>query len=149
MKLSKSVISVIIAAGVLLVLGVVMMILMLTAPKDNEESSSSNSSVTSEEVINVTSQQTDKVLKLTVNNENGKYTFERQKRVVSSTDSDGKVSSKDEYYWTTSDLKGVAQSDTMIRNFVNNLSALPARSIVEENADDLGKYGIESALAFS
>lgn len=147
MKLSKSVISVIIAAGVLLVLGVVMMILMLTAPKDNGESDLSGSSVMSEETVDITAQHTDSVLKLTVSNENGAFTFERQKRVVSSTDSDGKVSSKDEYYWTSADLKGVPQSDTAVRNFVNNLSALPARSIVEENAGDLGKYGLASPLA--
>lgn len=147
MKLSKSVISVIIAAGVLLVLGVVMMILMLTAPKDNGESSSSDSSVTSEETIDITGQHTDSVLKLTVNNENGAFTFERQKRVVSSTDSEGKVTSKDEYYWTSAELKSVPQSDTTVRNLMNSLSALPARSVVEENADDLGKYGLASPLA--
>ncbi|MBD5129218.1 MAG: DUF4340 domain-containing protein [Ruminococcaceae bacterium] len=147
MKLTKSVRSVIIAAAVLLVLGVVMMILMLTAPKENDESSSSELSSVVEETINITSQSTDKVLKLTVSNENGKYTFERQKRIVSSTDSEGKVSSQDEYYWTSADLKGVTQSDTSVRNFVNSLSALPAKSVVEENADDLEKYGLETPLA--
>lgn len=148
MKLSKSVISVIIAAGVLLVLGVVMMILMLTAPKDNGESDSSgSSSVTSEETIDITGQRTDSVLKLTVNNDNGSFTFERQKRVVSSTDSDGNVNSEDEYYWTSAELNGVPQSDSTVRNLMNNLSTLPARSIVEENADDLGKYGLASPLA--
>ncbi len=147
MKLSKSVISVIIAAGVLLVLGVVMMTLMLTAPGDNAASSPSDSSVTSEETIDITGQHTDSVLKLTVNNENGTFTFERQKRVVSSTDSEGKVTSKDEYYWTSADLKDVPQSDTNVRNLMNNLSNLPARSIVEENAEDMGKYGLESPLA--
>ncbi|MBD5384559.1 MAG: DUF4340 domain-containing protein [Ruminococcaceae bacterium] len=147
MKLTKSVKSVIIAAGVLLVLGVVMMILMLTAPKENGESSSSEISSSVAETVNITGQQTDNVLKLTVSNENGSYTFERQKRVVSSTDSEGKVSSQDEYYWTTADLKGVPQSDTTVRNFVNNLAALPAKSVVEENAEDLDKYGLESPLA--
>lgn len=148
MKLSKSVISVIIAAGVLLVLGVVMMILMLTAPKDDKESSASgNSSVTSEETIDITGQHTDSVLKLTVNNEKGAFTFERQKRVVSSTDSEGTVTSSDEFYWTSADLNGVPQSDSTVRNLMNNLSTLPARSVVEENAEDLGKYGLASPLA--
>lgn len=149
MKLSKSVISVIIAAGVLLVLGAVMMLLMLTAPGDEGESGSSGlSSVNSEEqTIDITNQHTDSVLKLTVTNENGAFTFERQKRVVSSTDSDGKVTSSDEFYWTSADLKDVPQSDSTVRNLMNNLSALPARSVVEESADDLGKYGLESPLA--
>lgn len=148
MKLTKTVKSVIIAAGVLLVLGVVMMILMLTAPKDNGESSSSDiASAIVDDTVNITGQQTDKVLKLTVSNENGNYTFERQKRVVSSTDSEGKVSSEDEYYWTSADLKGVPQSDTTVRNFVNNLAALPAQSVVEENAEDLAKYGLENPAA--
>lgn len=148
MKLSKSVKSVIIAAGVLLVLGVVMMILMLTAPEDEEESSSAgNSSSVTVETIDITSQHTESVLKLTVSNENGSYTFERQKRVVSTADSDGNVKSEDEYYWTSAELKGVPQSDTTVRNFVNNLSTLPAKSVVEENADDLEKYGLANPLA--
>ncbi len=149
MKLTKSVKSVIIAAGVLLVLGVVMMVLMLTAPKNGGDSSSSDdiTSAVVDETVNITGQQTDNVLSLAVSNENGNYTFERQKRVVSSTDSEGKVSSKDEYYWTSVDLKGVPQSDTTVRNFVNNLAALPAKSVVEENADDLAKYGLESPAA--
>ncbi len=149
MKLTKSVKSVIIAAGVLLVLGVVMMVLMLTAPKNGGDSSSSYdiTSAVVDETVNITGQQTDNVLSLAVSNENGNYTFERQKRVVSSTDSEGKVSSKDEYYWTSVDLKGVPQSDTTVRNFVNNLAALPAKSVVEENADDLAKYGLESPAA--
>ncbi|MCM1164558.1 MAG: DUF4340 domain-containing protein [Lachnospiraceae bacterium] len=146
--MNRSVKSVVIAAGVLLVLGVVMMILMLTAPKDNGESSSSSEySSAAEETVNITSQSTDKVLKLTVSNASGEYTFERQKRVVSSTDSDGAVSSQDEYYWTSAELKGVPQSDTAVRNFVNSLAALPAKSVVEENAEDLEKYGLASPEA--
>ncbi len=147
MKLTKSVKSVIIAAGVLLVLGVVMMILMLTAPKENGESSDISSSSVVDETVNITGQETDNVLKLSVSNESGSYTFERQKRVVSSTDSEGKVTSADEYYWTTAELKGVPQSDTTVRNFVNNLAALPARSVVEDNAEDLEKYGLANPLA--
>lgn len=147
MKLTKSVKSVIIAAGVLLVLGVVMMILMLTAPKENGESSDISSSSVVDETVNITGQQPDSVLKLNVSNENGSYTFERQKRVVSSTDSEGKVTSTDEYYWTSADLKGVPQSDTTVRNFVNNLAALPAKSVVEENAEDLEKYGLADPAA--
>ena len=85
MKLTKSVKSVIIAAGVLLVLGVVMMVLMLTAPKNGGDSSSSDdiTSAVVDETVNITGQQTDNVLSLAVSNENGNYTFERQKRVVS------------------------------------------------------------------
>lgn len=147
MKLTKSVKSVIIAAGVLLVLGVVMMILMLTAPENNAESSSSETSSADTQTVDITSQQTENVLKLTVSNENGSFTFERQKRVVSSTDSDGNVSSKDEYYWTSADLKGVAQNDVTVRNLMNSLAALPARSVVEDNADDLEKYGLADPAA--
>lgn len=148
MKLTKSVKSVIIAAGVLLVLGVVLMILMLTAPKDEGQSSDSGSSVTSTvQTIDITKQSPESVLKLSVSNESGSYTFERQKRVVSSTDSAGNVTSEDEYYWTSADLKGVPQSDTTVRNLMNNLASLAAKSVVEEEAEDLEKYGLTDPQA--
>ncbi|MDE7362478.1 MAG: DUF4340 domain-containing protein [Oscillospiraceae bacterium] len=146
MKLTKSVKSVIIAAAVLLVLGVVMMILMLTAPKE-EPDSDSVSSTAPAETVNITKQSADNVLKLTVSNENGDYTFERQKRVVSTTDSDGNVTSADEYYWTSADLKGVPQSDSTVRSLMSTLSALSARSVVEEAAEDMEKYGLADPQA--
>lgn len=141
MKLTKSVKSVIIAAAVLLALGVVMMILMLTAPKETP-SDDSVSSAAPIETVDITKQSADKVLKLTVSNENGDFTFERQKRVVSSADSDGNVTSSDEYYWTSAELKGVPQSDSAVRNLMSSLSELSARSVVEENAEDMEKYGL-------
>lgn len=146
MKLTKSVKSVIIAAAVLLVLGVVMMVLMLTAPYE-EVTSESVSSAAPVETIDITKQSADKVLKLTVSNENGEFTFERQKRVVSSTDSEGKVTSADEYYWTSADLKGIPQSDSAVRNLMSTLSALTARSVVEEKAEDMEKYGLAAPQA--
>lgn len=147
MKLTRSVKSVIIAAGVLLVLGVVMMALMLTAPGDEGNSSDSGAAAPAAETVDITKQSADSVLKLVVSNENGGYTFERQKRVVSSTDSGGSVTSADEYYWTSADLKGVPQSDTAVRNLMNSFAALPAKSVVEEAADDLEKYGLADPRA--
>ena len=85
-KLSKSTKTVIIAAGILLVLGVICLVLVMTTPE--EEAPSEVSSVTSIEdtKTDLTVNEADDVLSLTVTNEHGKFTFERKERVVTSTD---------------------------------------------------------------
>lgn len=144
--MSKTTKSVVIAASVLLVLGIVLVVLTLTAPKEEQNSSSIPVSSVSEKVV-LTDKETDKVLSFTVTNKDGKYTFERQKRVVSSTSEDGTVVSTDEYYWTSADLKGIPQSDSAVRSFAGYLAGLTAQSTVEEDVADLEKYGLADPSA--
>ncbi|MDE6728327.1 MAG: DUF4340 domain-containing protein [Oscillospiraceae bacterium] len=142
--MSKSVKSVIIAAAALLVLGAALLILMLTKPKSGAGEESSQPTTTSVAAGNayVIDKKADLVTSIKVQNADGTYTFTRQKRVVSETNESGEVTSRDEYYWTSSDLKGIPQNDSTVRSFISNLSSLPQKSAVEDNAGDLEKYGL-------
>lgn len=145
-KLSKTTKTVIIAAAVLLVLGAVLMVLMLTKPAE-EESSSSESSAEASTAITVTDHDRDEVASVNVHNSTGEFTFTRSERVVSSTDDDGNVSSSNEYYWTSEEMKGLSPNDTTINAFIKNMAAFDTKSLVEENAQDLEKYGLEDPEA--
>ena len=145
MKLSKSTKTVIIAAGVLLVLGVLLMVLLLTKPTENGESEESSS--VPDTSVTVTDKEPEDVQSLTVKNDNGEFTLDRAERVVTSTDEEGNISSETKVYWTSEELLGVSPSDTSIRAFVNNMAGLSTKELVEENAEDLEKYGLENPAA--
>lgn len=146
MKLSKSTKTVIIAAGVLLVLGVLMMVLLLTKPAEEETSEESVSSQPST-AVTITDKKSEDVKTLTVKNEKGEFTLDRAERVVTSTDADGNISSSTQVYWTSAQLLGVSPNDTTIKAFVNNMAGLSTKELVEENAEDLEKYGLEEPSA--
>lgn len=147
--MTKSVKAVIIAAAVLLVLGGVLLALVLTAPGDTQ--TPTESSVISGDAAGadpyIVDKDADAVVSAKVKNSEGEFVFTRQKRVVSETNESGEVTSKDEYYWTSGDLKSVPQNDSTVRYFIANLASLPASSTVEENAEDLEKYGLSDPQA--
>lgn len=166
-KLSKTTRTVIIAAGVLLVLGAVLLVLMLTSPAGDDNSSgastgestgtseaadsssvsdSSGTSSDSEKVV-ITDKEQENVLKMEVRNETGSFSFERNQHEVSTTDDDGNVSTSTEYYWTSPELDGVDHNDSTIGSFVRCMAGLSASSMVEENAQDLEKYGLADPAA--
>lgn len=143
--MTKSVKEVVIASAALLVLGGVLLLLLLTKPKaDSGTDSVPSGGTTSTGSVNayVIDKKADLVTLIKVENSDGAFTFKRQKRVVSETNESGEVTSKDEFYWTSDDLKGVSQNESMVRNFIANLSSLPVNSTVEENPGDLEKYGL-------
>lgn len=166
-KLSKTTRTVIIAAGVLLVLGAVLLVLMLTSPAGDDNSSGAStgeSTGTSEaadsssvsdssgtfsdsEKVVITDKEQENVLKMEVRNETGSFSFERNQREVSATDDDGNVSTSTEYYWTSPELDGVDHNDSTIGSFVRCMAGLSASSMVEENAQDLEKYGLADPAA--
>lgn len=166
-KLSKTTRTVIIAAGVLLVLGAVLLVLMLTSPAGDDNSSGAStgeSTGTSEaadsssvsdssgtfsdsEKVVITDKEQENVLKMEVRNETGSFSFERNQREVSATDDDGNVSTSTEYYWTSPELDGVDHNDSTIGSFVRCMAGLSASSMVEENAQDLEKYGLADPVA--
>ena len=141
--MTKSVKAVVIASAVLLVLGGVLLVLLLTGQKPGEGTGSGSSSVINgSEIVYISNKKADEVTSIKVENAEGTFTFTRQKRVVSSTGESGEVTSKDEYYWTSTDLKGVPQNDALVRNFIAGLSTLLENSRVEDSADDPEKYGL-------
>lgn len=141
--MTKSVKAVVIAAGALLVLGGVLVVLLLTGPKTVPADSGTVSNTTANENNPyIVDKRPDAVLSIKVKNAEGTFVFERQKRIVSETNESGNVTSKDEYYWTSGDLKGVPSNEALVRNFIDGLAALPQKSVVEENAADLDKYGL-------
>lgn len=166
-KLSKTTRTVIIAAGVLLVLGAVLLVLLLTNPAEEETTSSgdsgaSTSSSAAEDAINdligteeasqddrlvINNKEQENVLKLEISNETGSFSFDRNSRQVSSTDDEGNVSTSTEYYWVSPELSGVPHNDSTIGAMVRSLAGLSAKDIVEENAADLDKYGLENPVA--
>lgn len=145
-KLSKSTKYVVITAAVLLVLGAVCLVLFLTKPAETESDSSDASSQVSTS-ITVNDKEKENVLSIEVQNSNGSFSFERKSRVVSTTDSEGNVSSSDEYYWESPQLEGLDQNTTSTSAFVNCFAGLTTKDIVEENAQDLDKYGLETPEA--
>ncbi len=149
-KLSKSTKTVIIAAAVLLVLGVVLLVLTLTEPSEDENSSSDTSTPT-ESTVSTTVDLTDKdgteILKLAITNETGSYTFSREERDVTSTDSEGVVSTTSEYYWVSPEMGGLQPNDTTIKAFMNCMAGITANKLVEEGAADLDKYGLKDPVA--
>lgn len=169
-KLSKTTRTVIIAAAVLLVLGVVLLVLMLTNPNDSESSSSdvsvsegsevssesensgseseaSSSSDAESEKLAINSKEQENVLRLEVSNETGSFSFDRNSRQVSSTDDDGNVSTSTEYYWVSPELSGITHNDSTIGAFVRSMAGLSASGMVEENAEDLEKYGLKDPVS--
>lgn len=165
-KLSKTTRTVIIAAAVLLVLGAVLLVLLMTgsdkddtssgavsggtseSASDGADSSASDTSTSSDsEKVAITDKEQENVLKIEVTNDTGSFSFSRQQREVSSTDDDGNVSTSTEYYWVSPELDGVDHNDSTIGSFVRCMAGLSASSVVEENAEDLEKYGLASPAA--
>lgn len=140
--MTKSVKSVVIASAALLVLGGVLLVLLFTGKKPDNVEESSSSSVTDPTLTYIVEKTADEVTLIRVKNSEGEFSFTRQKRVVSSTNEDGTVTSKDKYYWTTEDLLGVPQNDLLVENFIAGLSTLLENSRVEDEPDDIEKYGL-------
>lgn len=148
-KLSKSTRTVIIAAAVLLVLGAAALVLLLTSP-DKEEDTGSSATSSSEMIstaVDITDKSGTEVLSAKITNEAGSFTFTRDKRVVSTTDEEGNVTSKDEYYWTSKQMAGLTPNSSTVKSLMNSLAGLTASDTVEENAEDLEKYGLSSPVS--
>lgn len=154
-KLSKSTRTIIIAAAVLLVLGAVLLILMLTAPSDDKDKDGAGNSTTGSTVeaqdedtsFVFTDKEGTEVLKAEITNSYGSFTFDRESRIVTTTNEDGSVSTKDEYYWVSEQLKGAPTNDSTIKAFMNCLAGLKGVELVEADAEDLDQYGLAEPVA--
>lgn len=149
-KLSKTAKTVIIAIAVPLVLAAVLVILLITLPKVNSEikgAVSFGGDNIEEQVVPINTKNADDVSYLSVSNENGSFTFTRQKRTMQLDTESGETINKEEFYWTSEELLDVPQDDSTVRSFVTGLAQLSGVSVVEENAEDPAKYGLEPASA--
>lgn len=144
---SRSVKAVVITAAFLVILGGVLAALLLTKPKPKPASGTPSSDVSKSSNAYITDRSADEVTSIKVGNDSGAYTFTRQKRVINSVSESGEPIKYDEFYWTSEELKGVPQSDSAVRNFIIDLASLPEKSAVEDNAEDLEKYGLEKPAA--
>lgn len=144
---SRSVKAVVITAAVLVILGGVLAALLLTKPKPKPASGDPNSDVSKSSSAFITDKSADKVLSITVENSEGTYTFTRQKRTINTENESGEPIKYDEFFWTSEELKGVPQSDSSVRNFLADIASLPEQRSVEDNAEDLYKYGLENPAA--
>lgn len=131
--MSKAKKSVIITAGVLLGLGCILLILVLTPPPTAVQPEAVVSSGSSGAYI--IDKRSDNVAVIRTENENGVFAFNRQER---------SVDDKTEYFWTSGELLGVPQDDALVKNFIANLVSLPNLGTVEENAENLEKYGLKN-----
>ena len=140
--MSKTAKKALIAGAVCAVLAIVVVILLLTSPKKAAESASESSASQSQSVV-ITEKSSDSVLSISVKNERGSFSFSRKTRVYS--DSEGKAANS--YYWTSEELLGVGQNDNSVKSFVSGFSSLSAKAVVEENTDELEKYGLKEPRA--
>ena len=142
--MSKKVKTLIISAGALLVLAAALIIVIWIVPEKDAQNYSDD--LTSnildllggdeEQITPLLNRSVDEVMKLTVSNNDGGYTFDRMER-------DG------EYYWVTDALGEVAPDDAAIRRFIGYFSALYGSLPVEENVsgEGLEKYGLKAPAA--
>lgn len=143
----RTVKAVIITAAALVILGGVLAALLLTKPKPKPASGDPISAVSESPSAYITDRSADEVTSIKIGNDSGSYTFTRQKRVINSVNESGEPIKYDEFYWTSEELKGVPQSDSAVRNFIIDIASLPEKSAVEDNAEDLEKYGLEKPAA--
>lgn len=146
---SRSVKPVVITAAALVILCGVLAALLLTKPKSKPASGEPVSAGSEIQSAFITDKSADEVLSITVENSEGTYTFTRQKRTINSENESGEAVRYDELYWTSEELKGVPQSDSAVRNFLGDIAGLPEERAVEDNAEDLYKYGLEDPRAIA
>lgn len=124
----------VISAAALLVLGAVLAALLIFLPKGTDDNHSDENVPT----VNVTDKKRENVKSVAVENKSGSFLFTRAEKTVDSNT---------EFYWTSGEMLGVKQDETLVNALVGGLASLSRQPLVEENADNLEKYGLENPLA--
>jgi len=115
----------------LLVLGGVTALLMLTAPEKPSEDP--DTEIVQEEIDErcyLTDKKPDDILSVNVVNASGGYDI-----------------IKEDDLWTIDGLQTATISNSTVEALVNNISAMTASDFVEENAQDMAKYGLDNPSA--
>lgn len=135
MSMSKTAKHAVTTAAAAVLLGGVTAALLLIKPSEEPVSSEEESVSVTGIQESVTDKKADNVLRLTVTNEYGEYSFEREALEAAE-------SGETQYRWSSEELGQAPADDSAIRLFIENLSSLNAMSTVEESAEDIGKYGL-------
>lgn len=126
---------IIICVVVIVCLGGMLLFLNLTGDNDTDNSSVEESSTVNseDESVLLIDSSSDKISSVRISNEYGEFTIEKP------------ASGKTE--WNIAELKGLNQSLTSEKSLIEDVAQFEAKKLVEENAEDLSKYGLESPLA--
>lgn len=128
--------SIIICAVVIVCLGVTLLVLNLTGRKEDSSGDISSSLTDSKPEISLMGDIVDNldnsyVKTVEITNEKDSYTISQ---VKNKTDE-----------WEIKALDGIEQSKTVYAGLTSSVAGLSATDIVEENANDLSKYGLKNA----
>ncbi len=125
---------IIVCVIVLLCLGGALIFLNKTG-KSGNESSTSESAASSEadESVKIIDSSADEIKSVKISNKSGEFTVEKP--------ASGKTS------WDIKELKGLNQSTSMKSTMADNAAQLEAKKLVDDNAEDLTKYGLDKPEA--
>lgn len=144
--MKKSAKPVIITLVVAVVLGGALALLLLLPEKQGETSSGSPALDSlgflddeDKETYPITAGKSSDLLTISVKNSLGEYTVTRCERGTDSSDT--------EYYHKVSGLGNVPQDDDAVTYLVDSLSTLLATDFVEQEPQDLSKYGLDNPAA--
>jgi hypothetical protein len=114
----------------------VMVLLNKTAPADEDDSSETSSSASTDsedESVVILEKESSEIDSVFVKNTHGEYTL--------SEPASGKST------WTIDVLASVNQNTSLKESMLSNIGELEAKKLVEENAEDMSKYGLEEPEA--
>lgn len=131
----KQVVGILCGLGVIVVLGGATAVLLLTDDSEDEDSESTESSEETEEIV-LTEQETYDVVSIDVENETDSYEVVRITEGDEDTDAEFAIAGWEE----------IAYSSTLY-TLPNNTASMSASEVVEEDAEDLEKFGLDDANA--
>ena len=111
----------------LAVLGAATLALVLTQPKDD----TADQDTSSDTSVSITDYETDDISTLTIKNESGEYTINRL----------GKEK------WGIDAIPEALANSSSYSNAMSSAGGMSAKQVVEENAEDLSKYGFDDPTA--
>ncbi len=136
---------VIITLAVAVLLGGALALLLLL-PENGDKTSSGNLPLNSlgflddeKETFPITAGKSSDLLTIAIKNANGEFSITRRERAAESSGT--------EYYHTVSGLGSVPQDDVAVTYLVDSLSTLLGTEFVEQDPQDLSKYGLDFPAA--
>lgn len=132
--MSRGTKAIVISASALAVLGIILAVILIFFPEKKEENSSDENVPT----VSVTNKNRENVEAVSVKNQFGSFLFTRVEKTEDS---------KTEFYWTCGQLLGAEQDENAVNALIGGLATLSRQPLVEENAENLEKYGLEDPLS--